>query len=347
MKALVLEDYKRLELRDVPSPPLSPDDVLVSVKACGICGSDVHGFDGSSGRRRPPIIMGHEAAGMITKVGENVETWRPGDRVTFDSTIYCNACDACRSGQINLCVNRRVFGVSCEGYRQNGAFAEFVAVPQHLLFRLPDSLDYRHAAMVEPLSIAFHAVRRARASADRSAVVVGAGIIGLLVIQALRLQRCRQIIAVDIAPDKLDIAKTLGATALVDSSAPNAVDSIRSLAGGKGADVAFEAVGIPPTLDLAIRSVRDAGSVALIGNVTPQVPIPLQIVVGRELTLYGSCASCGEYATCLDAIAKGDIQIGPLITATAPLSEGPQWFDRLYGREPGLLKIILQPAAVD
>src|SRR5215471_11335011 len=335
MKALVLEDYKRLELRDVPPPPISPEDVLVSVKACGICGSDVHGFDGSTGRRRPPIIMGHEASGTVTRVGENVKNWRAGDRVTFDSTIYCNSCEACRSGQINLCVNRRVFGVSCEGYRQNGAFAEFVAVPQHLLFRLPDSLDYRHAAMVEPLSIAFHAVSRAKPGPDSSAVVIGAGIIGLLVIQALRLRGCRQIIAVDIAADKLETAKKLGATAVANSSSPGALDAIRSLAGGKGADVAFEAVGVAPTLDLAIRSVRDAGSVALIGNVTPQVAIPLQIVVGRELTLYGSCASCGEYAACLDAIAKGDIQIGPLITATAPLSQGPQWFDRLYAKEPG------------
>ncbi len=344
MKALILEDYKRLEFRDVPPPPLSPNDVLVSVKACGICGSDVHGFDGSTGRRRPPIIMGHEASGMITQLGDNVTAWRPGDRVTFDSTIYCNSCEACRSGQINLCVNRRVFGVSCEAYRQNGAFAEFVAVPQHLLFRLPGSVDYRHAAMVEPLSIAFHAVRRAKPTAESTAVVVGAGIIGLLIVQALRLQGCRQIIAIDIAPEKLEIARKLGATAAVNSSSPDALDSIRSLTGGKGADVAFEAVGIAPTIDLAIRSVRDAGSVTLIGNVTPQIPIPLQIVVGRELTVYGSCASCGEYAACLEAIAQTDVQIDPLITATAPLSDGPKWFDRLYSKEPGLLKIILQPS---
>jgi L-iditol 2-dehydrogenase len=345
MKALVLEDYKRLELREVPPPPLSANDVLVSVKACGICGSDVHGFDGSTGRRRPPIIMGHEASGTIQQVGDKVTSWRAGDRVTFDSTIYCNACDACRAGQINLCVNRRVFGVSCEAYRQNGAFAEFVAVPQHLLLRLPDSLDYRHAAMVEPLSIAFHAVRRAKAATGSTAVVVGAGIIGLLVVQALRLQGCRQIVAVDIAPDKLEVAKSVGATAIVNSAAANAIESIRSLTDGKGADVAFEAVGIAPTIDLAIRSVRDAGSVALIGNVSPQTSIPLQIVVGRELTLYGSCASCGEYPACLEAIARRDIQIDPLITATAPLADGPEWFDRLYAKEPGLLKVILEPSS--
>src|SRR5262245_40500816 len=122
MKALVLTEYKKFELQDVPVPELGGSDVLVRVKACGICGSDVHGMDGSSGRRRPPIIMGHEAAGVIERVGQGVSSWHVGDRVTFDSTIYCGECSYCRAGQINLCNNRRVLGVSCEDYRQHGAF---------------------------------------------------------------------------------------------------------------------------------------------------------------------------------------------------------------------------------
>src|SRR5256884_2227200 len=121
MKALVLEDYKRFNYAEVPTPEPGEGDVLVAVKACGICGSDVHGFDGSTGRRRPPIIMGHEAAGVIAEVGSGVEGWAPGDRVTLDSTIYCGQCEFCRRGQINLCDHRRVLGVSCEDYRQNGA----------------------------------------------------------------------------------------------------------------------------------------------------------------------------------------------------------------------------------
>src|SRR5258708_5728304 len=114
MKALVLREYKRLAFEDVPVPAPAPDEVLVAVQACGICGSDVHGFDGSTGRRRPPIIMGHEAAGVITEVGKNVAGWAAGDRVTFDSTIYCGQCDFCKEGKINLCDRRRVLGVSCE-----------------------------------------------------------------------------------------------------------------------------------------------------------------------------------------------------------------------------------------
>src|SRR5262245_57593004 len=190
MKALVLKEYKKFSYEDVPSPEPKPGEVLVAVKACGICGSDVHGMDGSTGRRRPPIIMGHEAAGVISSVGNNVSGWIPGDRVTFDSTIYCGKCDYCRRGEINLCDQRRVLGVSCEDYRQHGAFAEFVAVPQRILYRVPEQLPFEHAAMVEPFSIALHAVHRSPPALNDTVVVVGAGMIGLALVQALGQAGC-------------------------------------------------------------------------------------------------------------------------------------------------------------
>src|ERR1039458_4566290 len=185
MKALVLKAYKQFAYEDVSDPEPGPDEVLVAVKACGICGSDVHGMDGSTGRRRPPIIMGHEAAGVIASVSNGVTGWAAGDRVTFDSTIYCGHCEFCRRGLINLCDNRRVLGVSCEDYRQNGAFADFVAVPQHILYRLPDGLSFEHAALVEPFAIALHAVRRAPPTLNDTVVVVGAGMIGLALVQEI------------------------------------------------------------------------------------------------------------------------------------------------------------------
>src|SRR5438874_6870401 len=163
MKALVLKDYKKFSYEDVPAPEAGPKDVLVAVKACGICGSDVHGMDGSTGRRQPPIIMGHEAAGVIESVGSGVRDWLPGARVTFDSTIYCGECEFCRRGEINLCEHRRVLGVSCDEYRQHGAFAEFVVAPQRILYRLPKDVPFEHASLVEPFSIALHAINRAQA----------------------------------------------------------------------------------------------------------------------------------------------------------------------------------------
>src|SRR5258707_6395075 len=137
MKALLLSSYKHLELADLPAPTPAPDQVLVRVAACGICGSDVHGYDGSSGRRIPPIVMGHEAAGTIAACGDAVTSFAPGDRVTFDSTVYCGACASCQSGAVNLFDSRQVLGGSCGDYRRAGAFVEFIAVPARVLHRLP------------------------------------------------------------------------------------------------------------------------------------------------------------------------------------------------------------------
>jgi L-iditol 2-dehydrogenase len=343
MKALVLKEYRRFALEDVAVPTLQPEEVLVRVRACGICGSDVHGMDGSSGRRIPPIIMGHEAAGEITQIGSGVVSWKPGDRVTFDSTVYCGDCWYCRRGQINLCENRRVLGVSCGDYRRHGAFAEFVAVPQRILYRLPDSLSFEQAALVEAVSVAVHAVKRAPLSAEATAVVVGTGMIGLLVVQALRVAGCKQIVAVDLDEDRLRLATKLGATHHFNATDPGLLEKIRALTGGRGADVAFEVVGLPPTVRTAIDSVRKGGNVTLVGNLKPQVELPLQTVVTRELTLLGSCGSAGEYPECLELIASGKINVTEFISATPPLEEGARWFERLYAGEKGLVKVVLKP----
>jgi L-iditol 2-dehydrogenase len=315
----------------------------VAVKACGICGSDVHGMDGSTGRRRPPIIMGHEAAGVIVRIGSDVQGWAEGDRVTFDSTVYCGRCPPCRAGRINLCDNRRVLGVSCEEYRRHGAFAEYVAVPQHILYRLPAELTFHRAAVVEAVSIAVHAVSRTRVRLDDTALVVGAGMIGILVVQALRAAGCGRIFATDLVPGRLELARKLGADETLVSDAVDVPQEILKRTGGRGVDVAVEAVGLNPTLQTAVASLRKGGQLTLVGNFAPKVELPLQAVVTRELTLNGSCASCGEYPACLDLIARGTIDVDSLTSAIAPLAEGASWFKRLYdGKEP-LMKVILEP----
>lgn len=343
MKALLLTEYSHFEYTDVPTPEINPNDVLIAVEACGICGSDIHGMDGSSGRRIPPLIMGHEAAGVISAVGDQVTDWQPGDRVTFDSTVYCGRCFFCRRGEINLCDDRRVLGVSCDDYRQHGAFAEYVVVPQHILYPIPDALSFEQAAFVEPVSIAVHAVERTPISLNDSAVVVGSGMIGLLVIQTLRAAGCGRIIAVDLDQARLDLAVKLGADEGLRSDIVDVAAEVQRRTHGRGADVAFEVVGISPTLKLATAVLRKGGSLTLVGNLSAMAELPLQAVVTRELTLYGSCASQGEYPACLDLIARGKIDVESLMSAVAPLSDGAGWFDRLYSGEAGLLKVILTP----
>jgi L-iditol 2-dehydrogenase len=343
MKALLLSEYNRLEVVDVPMPRPSADEILVRVEACGICGSDVHGYDGSSGRRLPPIIMGHEAAGTVAATGANVRDLREGDRVTFDSTIYCGKCEYCLKGEVNLCNNRQVLGVSTPDFRREGAFAEYVVVPRLVIYRLPDEIPFSQAAMIEPLAVAVHAVSLAEIKADTTALVVGAGMIGLLVLQVLKDAGCSRIYVVDIDDTRLRLAQELGATAIINAKTADTLAELQKLAGETGVDVSFEAVGSTPTVKSAIESVRKGGTVVLIGNVTPTVELPLQVVVSRQITLRGSAASSGEYPKCIELLARGAVKVDPLITAVAPLEQGQEWFDRLHSREPNLMKVVLTP----
>lgn len=343
MKAMLLTEYQKLEIVDLPKPEISANDLLVQVKACGICGSDIHGWDGSTGRRKPPLVMGHEAAGIVTAVGANVRGFAEGDRVTFDSTVSCGECFYCRKGSINLCENRQVLGVSCDEFRRNGAFAEYVVVPSRIAYQLPDNLPFEHAALIEAVSIAVHAANRTPVTLGDTAVVVGSGMIGLLVVQTIRLSGCSRVIAVDLEDNKLELAKKFGADVGLNPKKCDVIQEVMKLTGGRGADAAIEVVGASATVNTAIDVTRRGGSICLVGNLSPKVEMPLQKLVTRELSVYGSCASNGEIPQCIDLLSRGAIQVQPLITALAKLDDGPAWFKRLYEGEPGAMKVVLQP----
>lgn len=342
MKTLLLSKYNHLEIAELAKPAPLPDEVLIQVAACGICGSDVHGYDGSTGRRIPPIVMGHEAAGRIAAVGQKVTGLAEGDRVTFDSTIYCGACQHCLRGNVNLCDNRQVLGVSCGDYRRAGAFAEFVVVPARIVHRLPDQLSYTEAAMLEAVAVALHGVAVTQVPADSTALVIGAGMIGLLILQALRATGRSRVFVADIDESRLKMATELGAAAVL-SSKTDLVAQVMKLTGGNGVDVVLEAVGKNQTVSAAIDCVRKGGTVTLVGNISPEVTLPLQKVVSRQIRLQGSCASAGDYPQAIELVASGAIRVQPLITAVAPLDQGPAWFARLHAGEPNLLKVVLTP----
>src|SRR5271156_1366762 len=203
MKALLLSQYCHLELADLDIPQPGPGEALIRVAACGICGSDVHGYDGSSGRRIPPLVMGHEAAGTIASLGTGVSGWSEGDRVTCDSTIYCGECASCLRGKVNLCDRRQVLGVSCGDYRRNGAFSEFVVVPARIMHRLPENLPFAEAALLEAVAVALHAVSLVPVAAGSTALVIGEGTIGLLLLQALRVAGCSRVLVADVDATRL------------------------------------------------------------------------------------------------------------------------------------------------
>jgi L-iditol 2-dehydrogenase len=343
MKALVLSEYRRLAVTDVATPKPQAGELLLRVAACGICGSDVHGYDGSSGRRIPPIVMGHEAAGVVAAIGEGVTGFSEGDRVTLDSTVYCGECANCVRGDINLCDRREVLGVSCDDYRRAGAFAEFVSVPARIIHKLPDRLAFEDAALLEAVAVALHAVSLATIAPGSTALVVGAGTIGLLLQQALRVAGCSRVFVADPDRTRLTLSQKLGATEVVSDDVEQRTSELTN---GIGVDLVAEAVGRTESIATSIDCVRKGGTVILVGNITPEVKIHLQKVVSRQLRLQGSCASAGEYPRAIELMSKGEIQVKPLITAVAPLAEGPRWFERLYAREPNLMKVVLTPGSL-
>jgi (R,R)-butanediol dehydrogenase/meso-butanediol dehydrogenase/diacetyl reductase/L-iditol 2-dehydrogenase len=338
-----MEEYKKLSYVDFPDPEAGERDILVRIKAAAICGSDVHGFDGSTGRRKPPIIMGHEAAGEVVETGPAVTRFRKGARITIDSTIYCGECWYCRNGQVNLCDRRMVLGVSCDEYRRHGVFAEYAAIPELIAVPLPEGLSYEEAACTEPAGVAAHAVRCAPPELNETAAVVGSGLIGSLVIQILKASGSGRVFALDTDPARRETALASGADAAFDPAGGDLEGKIGELTSGRGVDRVFEAVGAAAPIQTAISIVRKGGTVVLIGNLSPRVEIPLQSVVTGQISLRGSCAISGEYPIALDLMARKKIHVKSLISASAPLREGQMWFDRLYNREGNLLKVVLLP----
>ncbi len=343
MKALVYTKPYCFEYSDFPEPEVGGNDVLIRVKACGICGSDVHGSTGKTGRRIPPLIMGHEAAGIVEDIGKNVKDFKKGQRVCFDSTVYCNECEACRTGYYNRCEHRQVLGVSTPDFKRHGAFAEYVAVPWWIVSKIPDNLSFIHAALLEPVSIGVHAANRAPISADDTVLIIGAGTIGLFVLQAVRLKGARKIFVSDINEFRLDVAKKLEVNDVINPEKSDLKEMIFEKTDNKGVNVSFEVVGYASTFQDAVSVTKMGGHLVAVGNLEKTTEFDLQHFIASELTFTGSYASSGEFRDCIDLVASGKINVGPLISDILPLKDGPKAFERLLKAEENLLKIVLEP----
>lgn len=347
MKALIHTKAYSFEYSDFPEPEVGDDEALIRVKACGICGSDVHGSTGKTGRRIPPLIMGHEAAGIIEQTGKNVPAdigIEKGDRVCFDSTVYCNKCEPCRNGFINRCQSRQVLGVSTPDFRRHGAFAEYVSVPWWIVSKIPDNMSFINAALLEPASIGMHAVNRGPEPGENTVVVViGAGTIGLFILQAARLRGAETVIVSDINEFRLGVAKKLGAKEIVNPDVSELREAVLEKTNNQGADITFEAVGYAKTFKDAVSVTRMGGHIVAVGNVQQMAEFDLQQLVAREHTFTGSYASSGEFHDCIGLVASGRINVEPLVSDVVPLQDGPRAFERLLKAEEDLLKIVLEP----
>jgi L-iditol 2-dehydrogenase len=338
MRALVFVGAGEMALQDRPDPKPAAGEVVVAVRAAGICGSDVHGYLGSTGRRRPGVVMGHEAAGDVVEVGAGVTSVRSGDRVALRSVLPCGVCDRCRRGQPNICTDRRGIGMQFDG-----AYAERIVVPEALLLALPDTLSYSDGALIEPLAVAMHAVNLTPFDLMDFVVVIGAGTIGLLTLLATRLRGAGSIVVTDRNEHRLAVAQSLGADLTINVDGADPVAIIRGATKGRGADAVFEAVGISATVAQSLATARSGGQVTWIGNSLPTVELSMQELVTRELTLRGAYGFNEEFEQAADAIAAGWIDVRVLVERTAPLDQGADLFRQLGSGELDAVKVILVP----
>ncbi len=338
MQALIYQGPWTMTAEETPAPAPGEADLLIDVRNVGICGSDVHGFIGKTGRRKPPMIMGHEFSGVVRAVGPAVTRFGPGDAVIVSPIQACGACANCRAGLPNICLNRHVLGVDIPG-----AYADQLVVHESMVYAKPDTLDWRQAAMVEPLAVALHAVAITPLPLMGTVAIVGAGAIGLLTLMAAKLRGAGPVFVTDKQPHRLAMARRLGADLAIDVDKDDPVATVKELTGGLGADVVFEAVGFAPTVQQALALTRTGGNVTWIGNSAPIIELNMQEIVTRELTVRGTYGFNVEFAAAIELLATGRMDVTPLIERIAPLSEGPAIIQGLARGELDLIKVILEP----
>ena len=329
-----------MPVEDRPDPVPGPGEVVVAVRASGICGSDVHGFAGATGRRRIGVVMGHEAAGEVIEVAPDVTSSRVGDRVVLRSILACGRCERCRHGQPNICEARQGLGMHLDG-----AYAERIVLPETMLLPLPDTLSYEDGALVEPLAVTMHAVNITPFELMDFVVIIGAGAIGLLTVLAARQRGAGSIIVTDRDPHRLGVARMLGADQTIDVGLTDPIAAVAAATNGRGADAVFEAVGIAATVAQSVAAARHGGQVTWIGNSAPDVELPMQTLVTRELTVRGAYGFVDEFEQAADALAAGWIDARRLIECVAPLEDGPDLFRQLAAGSLSAVKVVLTPNA--
>ena len=332
MRAAVLREPRDLRVEVAPDPVPAPDEVVVRVKAAGLCGTDFRIWNGDRPVRYP-LIMGHEFLGEIAGVGVGASRFRVGQRVAVEPNYGCGVCDLCREGNRNLCLKRTAIGIDVPG-----GFAELAVVPEHCCWPIPDGVADEEALLVEPLAVVVRAVERGHTRADEWAGVVGGGTLGLLALQVLRARGCR-VLLVSRTDRRFALARDLGADAVALSEE---VQASRTLSGRDGMDVVIETAGTPQAVQIAVDLARPSGRVVLTG--LPHSPSEVNFfwVVRRELQLLGSMIYQEEFETALELLATGRVRTKPLITHRFALDALGDAFQT--HQAPGAIKVAIFPS---
>lgn len=344
MKAAVLEKYHQFAWKEIPDPEVKLGEVLVKIKHASICGTDQHIFTGEfHPRTQPPFVPGHEFAGIIEDIN-GVTGFNKGDLVAVDPIIWCGGCEACKRGHYPACTRLKLLGVDMDG-----GFAEYIAVPAHMLFTLHPDVDPRYAALVEVLSIGFHASNRAKVQQDDSLAIWGAGKVGQCILQAARTKTDGPVFMVDIIQNRLDRAKkAYPDIEIINARNTDPVEYIKSTTDGRGVDIAFEAVGHAQPVGKqhhpvrsSIQSIRGAGKVCVLGLADDPAPLVMKELIWKEATIIASRVSHGEFSECIEQLEKGNLKPDVLITSEMHVSKAQEAFELLEADPDNQLKILL------
>lgn len=319
MKALVFLGKEKMVYENIPKPSIGPTDVLMRIKAVGICGTDLHIYRGGLPVPKRAVI-GHEFAGIIEKVGKEVHNVKVGDHVVGEHVVTCGRCVYCKNGKPNLCAKAQVIGL-----HRPGALAEYLSIPGALVYRIPKSLDFKEAALMEPLAIALYAVREAGFLLDKRVAVIGQGPIGLLVDQVLTAAGAL-VTGIDVRPHTLAFAKKRGwIRHTINGKGDNVTDRVKKIT-PDGYDIVFEAVGTSATAEMSMEVARRNGTIFLLGVFSSPAQLNLMNIVKKELKIFGSWTCANVFPDTIDLVARGKVDLKHLITNVYPAKEGVRAF---------------------
>ena len=339
MKAIVYEGPNILNYTDVPDVQPSAGEVKLKVRACGICGSDVAGYQGLTGRRIEPMIMGHEFCGEVEDFGEGEFKLKKGDLVAVYPVNFCGECEMCRKGDVHLCLNKRSYGVLAE----NGAFADYICVPEKCCFPVADGVSPVIGSLMEPLAVAYRGVCHLGDLTGKSVFLAGTGTIGLLALSCAKMKGAEKIFVSDMDDDRLQVAKALGADIIINPAKEDVKQVVLDNTNGMGTDAGIEAVGIAPTVQQVMSALRFGGTAVWIGNNRKMIEMNMQEVVTRELKIEGTFLyGYQEFREVVDILNKGLLKVDPLVSKVITLEEAPVYFEKLKNHEDHLIKVVVE-----
>ena len=338
MKALMYNNPHDLSVVDIAEPNPSSKQVKIKLKYVGICGSDIHGYTGESGRRIPPMIMGHELSGKVVSVGNEVTRFKIGDRVTVQPIMYCGKCEFCKQDLINICANRRGLGTM----NINGAFAEYLCIEEKFVFSLTDNISDEAAAMMDPFGVVYRAVTQSMPIEGKNILIAGTGTIGLLILKLVKYYKPNHIVVIDLSDFRLNLARKYGADITINPKELD-VDKVLKDSGIRDSiDLAIECVGISATAQNTVEFVRNKGTAVWIGNAAKMITINMQQVVTREVTIKGSYGFTEQdFSNALHFLEQGKIIIEDLVSKKISLEEAPLAFEELSKGAGEAIKILV------